>query len=185
MLYSDILRRFPHIFEEAKKLSGFNYGGWIYIIHSSDIHIKSSIVTNVAQTVSKNVFIRMKTFTKTSRVFLIFLICTVFSLIWRDNKCTLGWRMLIVWYIWPPRDPRKIMFLSNRSNTFQTPFTWKISAFYILQIELLKEEEKLWKPCFREFYLLCFCSEIVVGVKPQWRRNKTLTFWVLSRCSCS
>lgn len=31
-------------------------GGWIYIFLSSDIHIESSNLTQVAQTVSKNVF---------------------------------------------------------------------------------------------------------------------------------
>ena len=117
-------------------------GGWTYIIHSSDIHIKSSIVTYVAQTVSKNVFIRMKTFTKTSRVFLIFLICTVFSLIWRDDKCTLGWRMLDVWYIWPPRllarDPRKIIF-------FYPIIVSKLPFVYLKCLRFISDKSYCWK----------------------------------------
>ena len=54
----------------------------------------------------------MKTFTKTSRAFLIFLICTVSSAIWRDNKRTLGLRRNLT-----TKRSQENHVLSNCSNT--------------------------------------------------------------------
>ena len=82
-------------------------GGWIYIIHSSDV--KSSNLMDIKHKLwAEMYFIRMKTFTKTSRErFIIFLICTVSSP--RDNKHTLGFKD--VWDSWPPRDPTKTIMI--------------------------------------------------------------------------
>ena len=133
-------------------------GGWIYISHSSHIHIESSNLTQVAQTVSKNVFYKNENIYKDEQnVLNLFDLYCFLSDMTRQYKRTQGWRMLDVWYIWPPRDPKKIMFYPTVVTHFRTPFCLpeKVPQFISCKLNCWKKR-KLWKQCLLKSCLLCF-----------------------------